>query len=265
MQTFVKTVAATVSATGTLSFFSRLSLMLEMAVVADKVALRCLSAAGDERVVEITDAETRDSPRAWDVCTFAELAGACESGPLAHWAPHDSGCIRRLVVSGGCEAEEIEDALVCAWSDAGEERQILLYRLSGSACFSKDEIARLRMIRPLLVSLVDSHLCQSSGGRLTRRLDSESLVQHLAEDMKTRLTNREASVIASIVCGLSTDAIARQLAVKATTVVTFRKRAYAKLGVNSRSELFVLCMKAMTVTPRKQPKPVSEFAAALVH
>lgn len=52
-----------------------------------------------------------------------------------------------------------------------------------------------------------------------------------------QLTEREIQVHAGIVCGLSSNAIAASLGLSVNTVLTHRRRAYAKLGVSSLNEL----------------------------
>jgi DNA-binding CsgD family transcriptional regulator len=52
------------------------------------------------------------------------------------------------------------------------------------------------------------------------------------------LTRREAQVCRGILAGLSTEAIALDLGVSRNTVLTLRRRAYARLGVSSQAELF---------------------------
>jgi DNA-binding NarL/FixJ family response regulator len=52
------------------------------------------------------------------------------------------------------------------------------------------------------------------------------------------LSARERQVAALIACGHSVEAIALELDVAASSVVTFRRRAYAKLAISGRGELF---------------------------
>jgi DNA-binding CsgD family transcriptional regulator len=52
-----------------------------------------------------------------------------------------------------------------------------------------------------------------------------------------QLTEREIQVCAGIVCGLSSNAIAGSLGLSVNTVLTHRRRAYAKLRVSSLNEL----------------------------
>jgi len=44
---------------------------------------------------------------------------------------------------------------------------------------------------------------------------------------------------------MGTVEIARDMGVMPATVITFRKRAYAKLGVGSRGELFARCFQML--------------------
>lgn len=55
------------------------------------------------------------------------------------------------------------------------------------------------------------------------------------------LSGREKEICEAILRGLTTDAIAWELDVASSTVNTYRKRAYEKLGINSKSALFAIC------------------------
>jgi DNA-binding NarL/FixJ family response regulator len=57
-----------------------------------------------------------------------------------------------------------------------------------------------------------------------------------------KLSERETQVCDSILRGMTTYGIAKNLAVAETSVTTFRKRAYAKLRIHSKSQLFALAM-----------------------
>lgn len=53
------------------------------------------------------------------------------------------------------------------------------------------------------------------------------------------LTNREQSVCVGILTGHTTEAIALHLGISINSVLTFRRRAYQKLGISSQNELFM--------------------------
>ncbi|MHA7774116.1 helix-turn-helix transcriptional regulator [Roseibium sp. M-1] len=57
------------------------------------------------------------------------------------------------------------------------------------------------------------------------------------------LSEREQAVCLGILSGYKAEAIAAELDVAPSTVITYRKRAYAKLGVTSRAGLFAICGK----------------------
>lgn len=57
----------------------------------------------------------------------------------------------------------------------------------------------------------------------------------------TALSERERAVCLGILGGRKAEAIAGHLGVSPATVVTYRRRAYEKLGINARAELFAMC------------------------
>jgi LuxR family transcriptional regulator, activator of tox operons len=59
---------------------------------------------------------------------------------------------------------------------------------------------------------------------------------------KLQLPRREAEVCTYISKGLSSRAIAEQLGISVNTVLTYRKRIYTRLGINSQNELLRLML-----------------------
>jgi len=55
------------------------------------------------------------------------------------------------------------------------------------------------------------------------------------------LSERERQVCAAVLQGKKSETIAYELDVAPSSVVTYRKRAYDKLGISSRAQLFALC------------------------
>ena len=91
----------------------------------------------------------------------------------------------------------------------------------------------------LLTELLHKHDTLTGGqfGAGTARARAESYLK----ERFPGLSPREAQVCALIACGFSVVAIALELHVSEETVVTFRKRAYGKLSITSRGELFAQC------------------------
>ena len=55
------------------------------------------------------------------------------------------------------------------------------------------------------------------------------------------LTPRERAVLARVLLGMTSQGIALDLCIGMASVLTYRKRGYARLGVTSQAELFALC------------------------
>lgn len=80
--------------------------------------------------------------------------------------------------------------------------------------------------------------------RLVGRLALLHFERQVASDAPALLdvlSTRERAVCLGILAGQKTELIAAEIGVAPSTVVTYRKRAYAKLGISSRASLFALC------------------------
>lgn len=115
----------------------------------------------------------------------------------------------------------------------------LYFRRPSAACLARAE-AELDETGPLLAQALHKHDALSGAalreGRALPRLEA------LLGDLCPALSPRERAVAARIAAGEEVAQIAAALAVGAQTVMTFRKRAYAKLGVSSRAGLAARCM-----------------------
>ena len=60
-------------------------------------------------------------------------------------------------------------------------------------------------------------------------------------DALMALSERERAVCLGVLAGKKAEVIAHDLGVAPTSVVTYRRRAYEKLGISSRGELFAIC------------------------
>ena len=57
------------------------------------------------------------------------------------------------------------------------------------------------------------------------------------------LSKRELDVLRGILDGQTAHEIGETIGVKTSSVVTYQKRAYRRLGISSQRELFALCMQ----------------------
>ncbi|MFY0309363.1 LuxR C-terminal-related transcriptional regulator [Leisingera sp. D0M16] len=86
--------------------------------------------------------------------------------------------------------------------------------------------------------------CDADLARIAGRLalmHFESTAGSASPPALDALSERERAVCLGILAGQKAEVIAAALEVAPNTVITYRKRAYAKLGINSRAGLFALC------------------------
>ncbi|MCV6587494.1 MAG: helix-turn-helix transcriptional regulator [Marinobacterium sp.] len=105
---------------------------------------------------------------------------------------------------------------------------INLYRASDSH-FSDDEVSRLEQHSALICALLLRHFREEGQGRAVQ--------SHL---LAAGLSEREAQVCELIAAGHTAKTLARKLNIGETSAITYRKRAYQKLGVSRKSDLLAL-------------------------
>ena len=106
------------------------------------------------------------------------------------------------------------------------------YRITSQGRFGDSERARLQAIAPAIGASVARHFQQTAAPD-----------QNLAALFATRaplaaLTPREQEVCRHILRGLSSEAISQALGISLHSTLTYRKRAYQRLGISSQNELF---------------------------
>jgi DNA-binding CsgD family transcriptional regulator len=137
------------------------------------------------------------------------------------------------------------DKLAYLWWAADTGYYVNLYRHARSGGFGPDEARRLAEAASFVASLVQLHGQRRRLGRIARGGDAAGIAAALVEMLDPRLTPRERLVLSRTLGGLQAEGIAAELGVKPSTVVTFRKRAYAKLGISRQAELLPLCLAAL--------------------
>lgn len=109
---------------------------------------------------------------------------------------------------------------------------INLYRDEALGRFQAGEIEQLLAVAPLLKQVHQGALRAGHGATATE-LGPAQRIARAQEAIRARapsLSPRELAVCARIACGISADGIAAELDVAPSTVLTLRKRAYAKLA-----------------------------------
>ncbi|MBL0919554.1 MAG: LuxR family transcriptional regulator [Hydrogenophaga sp.] len=110
----------------------------------------------------------------------------------------------------------------------GAVQAIHLYRDERQGLFQPDEIERLLGLAPLLRQAHQAAL--AAGGVAADRVAQIAQARQKLRRLLPTLSPREAEVVSRIACGLGADGIAAELDVAPSTVLTLRKRAYAKLA-----------------------------------
>lgn len=115
-----------------------------------------------------------------------------------------------------------------------------LYRDRKYRGFSNDDLGRIHRIKHDLAAAVERHLALTTE-RAPASLDQLALALS-AHSKGSLLSEREVAVCTRCLMGYSNEAIALDLDISFHSVRTYRRRAYAKLGVTSQNELFSLVL-----------------------
>lgn len=116
-----------------------------------------------------------------------------------------------------------------------QDRPVLfnLYRHRDQGFFSDSELRMCEALSPVLLQLLRGHLALTG---LKRTEDHQQLLlQHCSG-----LTMQELNICSRLLQGMTHAGIAADLGIKESTVKTYRNRAFDRLGINFRSQLFAL-------------------------
>ncbi len=115
---------------------------------------------------------------------------------------------------------------------------INLYRDGAYGLFEPDEMAQVEDIAPLLAHAAKAHYA------LNGQHQQGSAAAMLARVRRAcpALTPREIDVVRGMLEGESAAAIGMRMGIKASSVTTYQKRAYARLGISSQRQLFALSL-----------------------
>lgn len=113
------------------------------------------------------------------------------------------------------------------------------YRFESQPMFGSADVDAVQSVAQSVAACIAKHVSLESRVRPASTTDIATLVQGLVL-LCPRLTARELDVCAGLLRGLTYDGIAADLGLSVATVKTYRARAYDKLGINFRSQLFGL-------------------------
>lgn len=127
-----------------------------------------------------------------------------------------------------------------------------LYRDKPSGPFRDSELDELKSASGFLFALVTRQSAEDPGLRNARTIAEG--VAHI-EAALPDLPRRESQVCAGIAIGMSSEGIALELGITMNTVLTYRKRIYARLGISSQNELIRLVMPSHGPAPMDLGSP----------
>ncbi|GIZ50331.1 helix-turn-helix transcriptional regulator [Noviherbaspirillum aridicola] len=120
--------------------------------------------------------------------------------------------------------------------DDGSILTVNLYRHDDQAGFRDRELAEFGIMARGLFSAVERQIALQPECGLR---NDEQALRRLAPD----LAAREMDVCLRLLRGMSHDGIACDLGISATTVKTYRNRAFARLGIHRNNELFAAVLR----------------------
>jgi DNA-binding CsgD family transcriptional regulator len=126
---------------------------------------------------------------------------------------------------------------------------ISLMRAGHSPAFNARDMTRLHAVAPVVIAAAERNW-----RGLSQRFDNApetppaeaTLREAFAAFGRHRLTQREGEVVALVLRGHSSEAIATGLRIAPGTVKIHRKNIYAKLGIGSQAELFSMFLASLS-------------------
>lgn len=132
----------------------------------------------------------------------------------------------------------IQDRLsVVCRADGGMLLATNFYRFERQPMFGAHDVDAVQSVAQSVAACVTKHISLAQRCQAAPALDVGALTRQLAA-LCPRLTARELEVCAGLLRGLTYDGIAADMGLSVATVKTYRARAYDKLGINFRSQLF---------------------------
>jgi DNA-binding CsgD family transcriptional regulator len=114
-----------------------------------------------------------------------------------------------------------------------------------------EAVQRIEQAGPILVAAIRRHMELLE--QATRTVVSPSLDTVLQWARERGLSEREAEVAAGLATGRSQSDIARRFGLSLNSVITYRRRAYQKLGVADRRQLQALCARQLSLEDELPP------------
>jgi DNA-binding CsgD family transcriptional regulator len=129
-------------------------------------------------------------------------------------------------------ANNLEDRISVSRTSDDRTIRLNFYRAKGNA-FSEDDAGHIFGWAEVLIALLRQH----EDKRFAEERCSDRNLSIRLSRLPDALSEREVDVCVGILQGITSEGIALRLRLSVNTVLTYRKRAYARLGISSQNEL----------------------------
>lgn len=137
----------------------------------------------------------------------------------------------------------IGEKLTLARHSEGFLIALSVYRRRCDGAFDPASIDELSHFANLLLPILSLHYRLAVSSARQRRVSSAEMEDCVAWAFP-ELTEREVAVCARSILGVTAEGIALDLGIKQTSVLTYRRRAYARLNVNSINQLSTMLIQS---------------------
>jgi DNA-binding CsgD family transcriptional regulator len=189
---------------------------------------------------------TRFMSASWGV---ADTTQACWSAYLSGPQKNDQTLAAPVMESGNAMLCHITDKEIPAQHKAlvyephgMKERLSVIQQEAASVHqrpFTDAHLSDLASLAPVLLTLVQKQITLSLPQAVSTARDVNHWLTKLSAYNPT-LTEREVDVCARLLTGMTQDGIASDLGLSLATVKTYRNRAFARLGIHFKNQLFSL-------------------------
>jgi len=126
---------------------------------------------------------------------------------------------------------DLADKVSILTADKTGRYYINLYRRKGRQSFMEQRVFNESHEAKLLASIISQHF------RLTKHISHDGPLSLLSE--------RERQVCQGILRGKKMEAVGADVGIATSSAITYKKRAFIKLGITSRTSLFNLCHRSI--------------------
>jgi|GEM_PF-2913285 len=137
----------------------------------------------------------------------------------------------------------ISEKLTLAHRANGVWIALTLYEFEDDPVFDAQRLDTLYHVANLLLPLLSLHYRIVDLTPQTARISTAEMEERVRWAFP-QLSRREVSVCARSIVGFTTEGIALDLGIKSTSVLTYRRRAYARLNVTSINQLSTMLIRS---------------------